>query len=37
MLGESLLNAAIPVIDLREARRFYEDALGLTHVREVGK
>jgi catechol 2,3-dioxygenase-like lactoylglutathione lyase family enzyme len=37
MLGESPLYAAIPVTDLREARRFYEDVLGLTPVREVGK
>ena len=34
MLSESPLYVAIPVTDLREARRFYEDVLGLTPVRE---
>ncbi len=34
MLGESPLYVAIPVTDLREARRFYEGVLGLTPLRE---
>jgi catechol 2,3-dioxygenase-like lactoylglutathione lyase family enzyme len=34
MLGESPLYVAIPVTDLRGARRFYEGVLGLTPLRE---
>ena len=34
MLGESPLYAVIPVSDLDDARRFYEDMLGIPPVRE---
>jgi catechol 2,3-dioxygenase-like lactoylglutathione lyase family enzyme len=34
VLGERMLYANIPVKDLQEARRFYENTLGATPVRE---
>ena len=34
MLGDSPLYAVIPVSDLKEARRFYEEVLGIPPVRQ---
>jgi catechol 2,3-dioxygenase-like lactoylglutathione lyase family enzyme len=34
MLGDSPLYAVIPVSDLLDARRFYEEVLGIPPVRE---